>query len=118
MTLDDAPSEIYSAFFVEEEGTLSSFRGLREVIETQGFFSSLYTDRGSHYGHTDAAGGMVDKTRLTQVHRALQRLGITLIPAYSPEARGRSERAFRTLQDRLPKELALAGIREMAAANR
>jgi transposase len=118
VTLDDATSEIYSAFFVEEEGTLSSFRGLREVIETQGLFSSLYTDRGSHYWHTDEAGNRVNKTRLTQVHRAVQQLGVTLIPAYSPEARGRSERAFRTLQDRLPKELALAGITEMAAANR
>lgn len=118
VTLDDATSEIYSAFFVEEEGTMSSLQGLREVIETKGLFSSLYTDRGSHYWHTDEAGGTVDKTRLTEVHRALQQLGITLIPAYSPEARGRSERAFRTLQDRLPKELALAGITEMAAANR
>ena len=117
VTLDDATTEIYSAFFVEEEGTLSSFRGLREVIETKGLFSSLYTDRGSHYWLTEEAGGRVDKTRLTQVHRALQQLGITLIPAYSPEARGRSERVFRTLQDRLPKELALAGMTEMAAAN-
>jgi transposase len=117
VTLDDATSEIYSAFFVEEEGTRSSFRGLREVIEAQGLCSSLYTDRGSHYWYTEEAGGKVDKIRLTQVHRALQQLGITLIPAYSPEARGRSERAFRTLQDRLPKELALAGITDMAAAN-
>jgi transposase len=118
VTLDDATSAIYSAFFVEEEGTMSSLQGLREVIETQGLFSSLYTDRGSHYWHTDEAGGKVNKTRLTQVHRALRQLGVTRIPAYSPEARGRSERAFRTLQDRLPKELALAGITEMAAANR
>ena len=118
VTLEDATTEIYSAFFVEEEGTLSSFRGLREVMETKGLFSSLYTDRGSHYWYTDEAGAKVDKTRLTQGHRALQPLGITLIPAYSPEARGRSARVFRTLQDRLPKELALAGITEMAAANR
>ncbi len=117
VTMDDATSELYSAFFVEEEGTMSSFQGLREVIEARGLFSSLYTDRGTHYWYTEAAGGKVDKTRLTQVHRALQQLGITLIPAYSPEARGRSERVFRTLQDRLPKELALAGITEMAAAN-
>ena len=117
VTLDDATSTIYSAFFVEEEGTRSSLRGLREVIETQGLFSSLYTDRGSHYWHTNEAGGRVDKSRPTHVHRALQQLGITLIAAYSPEARGRSERAFRTLQDRLPKELALAGITGMAAAN-
>lgn len=117
VTMDDATSELSSAFFVEEEGTMSSFHGLREVIEAQGLFSSLYVDRGSHYWYTAEAGGKVDKTRLTQVHRALQQLGITLIAAYSPEARGRSERAFRTLQDRLPKELALAGITDMAAAN-
>ena len=118
VTLDDATSELYSAFFVEEEGTMSSFQGLREVVETRGLFSSLYTDRGSHYWYTEEAGGKVDTTRLTQVHRALQQLGTTLIPAYSPEARGRSERAFRTLQDRVPKELALAGITNMVAANR
>ena len=117
VTMDDATSELSSAFFVEEEGTMSSFQGLREVIETQGLFSSLYTDRGTHYWYTEAAGGKVDKTRLTQVHRALQQLGIPLIPAYSPEARGRSERVFRTLQDRLPNELALAGITDMPAAN-
>jgi transposase len=117
VTMDDATSELYSAFFVEEEGTMSSFQGLREVIERTGLFSSLYTDRGTHYWYTAEVGGKVDKTRLTQVHRALQQLGITLIPAYSPEARGRSERVFRTLQDRLPKELALAGITQMVAAN-
>ncbi len=106
VTMDDATSALYSAFFVEEEGTRSSLQGLREVIATKGLFSSLYTDRGAHYWYTEETGGTVNKTRLTQVHRALQQLGITLIPAYSPEARGRSERAFRTLQDRLPKELA------------
>ena len=119
VTLDDATTEIYSAFFVEEEGTLSSFRGLREVMATKGIFGPLYSDRGSHYWHTAAAaGGRVDKVWLTQVYRALQQIGITLIPAYSPEAQGRSERVFRILQDRLPKELALAGITEMTAANR
>jgi transposase len=117
VTMDDATSDLYSAFFVEEEGTMSSFQGLREVIEAKGLFSSLYTDRGTHYWYTEEAGGKVDKTRLTQVHRAVRQLGITLIPAYSPEARGRSERVFRTLQDRLPKELALAGITAMTAAN-
>ena len=117
VTLDDATSAIYSAFFVEEEGTLSSLRGLQEGMETKGLFSSLYTDRGSHYWHTDEAGGKVNKTRLTQVHRALQQLGITLIPAYAPEARGRSERAFRTLQDRLPKEMRLLQISSWQAGN-
>jgi hypothetical protein len=118
VTLDDATNEIYSAFFVEEEGTISSFQGVREVIEAKGLFSSLYTDRASHYWYTPEAGGKVDRANPTQFHRALQHLGIELIPAYSPEARGRSERVFKTLQDRLPKELKLAGITEREAANR
>jgi transposase len=118
ITLDDATSEIYSAFLVAEEGTMSSLRGLVEVIERHGLFMELYTDRGSHYFFTPEAGGKVSKTQLTQVGRALKQLGIGHIPAYSPEARGRCERAFRTLQDRLPKELALAGITTVEAANR
>jgi hypothetical protein len=118
MTMDDATSTIYSAFLVEEEGTASSFQGLLETFCGHGLPSSLYTDRGSHYFYTPKAGEKVDKERLTQVGRALQRLGIEHIPAYSPEARGRSERMFSTLQQRLPRELALAGIRDIQAANR
>jgi len=118
VTLDDATSAIYSAFLVEEEGTVSSLRGIGEVIERHGLFCELYTDRGSHYFHTPKAGEAVSKTVRTQVGRALAQLGIRHIAAYSPEARGRSERAFRTLQDRLPKELALAGIATIEAANR
>ena len=118
VTLDDATSAIYSAFLVEEEGTASSFLGLGQVIERHGLFYALYTDRGSHYFRTPEAGGKVDKGKLTQVGRALVQLGIEHIAAYSPEARGRSERAFRTLQDRLPKELRLAGISGVEAANR
>jgi transposase len=118
VTMDDATSTIYSAFLVEEEGTASSFRGLLEVFCAKGLPSSLYTDRGSHYFYTPKAGEAVDKDRRTQVGRALDRLGIEHIPAYSPEARGRSERMFGTLQDRLPKELARAGITTIAAANR
>ena len=118
VTLDDATSEIYSAFLVAEEGTASSFRGLAEVVAVHGLFCALYTDRGSHYFHTPAAGGKVSRTLLTQVGRALAQLGIEHIAAYSPEARGRSERAFRTLQDRLPKELRLAGISDAETANR
>ena len=117
VTFDDATSEIYSAFLVEEEGAASSFRGLIETIAERGLFCSLYTDRGSHYFHTPEAGGKVAAGPVTQVGRALAQLGIEHIAAYSPEARGRSERAFRTLQDRLPKELALAGIADLAAAN-
>ena len=96
VTMDDATNEHYSMFFVEEEGTLSSFQGVRDVIAERGLFCALYTDRGSHYWHTQEAGGKVDKVNLTQFGAALQRLGIDLIPAYSPEARGRSERAFST----------------------
>ena len=118
ITMDDATSEIHSAFLVDEEGSRSSFRGLVEVIERHGLFMELYTDRGSHYFHTPEAGGKVSRTRLTQVGRALKQLGIGHIAAYSPQARGRCERAFRTLQDRLPKEFELAGITTVLAANR
>ena len=118
VTMDDATSTITSAFVVEEEGTASSFRGLMETFCAKGLPSSLYSDRGSHYFVTLKAGEAVDKTRLTQVGRALRQLGIEHIPAYSPEARGRSERMFSTLQDRLPKELRLAGIADVEAANR
>ena len=118
VTMDDATNEHYSMFFVEEEGTASSLRGVREVIEARGLFSSLYTDRGSHYWHTPEAGGKVDKRNPTQFGRAMQQLGIEMIAAYSPEARGRSERMFSTHQARLPRELALMGITNMEAANR
>lgn len=118
VTLDDATSAIYSAFLVDEEGTASSFHGLREVVARHGLFCSLYTDRGSHYFFTPEAGGPVSKTVLTQVGRALKQLGVEHIPGYSPQARGRSERAFLTLQDRLPKEMKLAGITTVEAANR
>lgn len=118
VTMDDATSEVYSAFLVEEEGTASTFRALSEVFGAHGLPLSLYTDRGSHYFHTREAGGEVDRTRLTQVGRALDRLGVEHIAAYSPQARGRSERLFQTLQDRLPKEFALAGIATVEAANR
>ena len=118
VTLDDATGAIYSAVLVEEEGTASSFLSLAETIARRGLFRALYTDRGSHYFHTPKAGGKVDKARLTQVGRALSQLGITHIPSYSPEARGRMERVFGTLQGRLPPELRLAGIATVEAANR
>jgi len=118
VTLDDATSAIYSAFLVDEEGTMSSFAGVAEVITQFGLFNSLYTDRGTHYWHTAKVGGKVDLDHPTQFHRAMSQLGIEMIPAYSPEARGRCERVFGTLQARLPKELADAGITELAQANR
>ena len=117
-TMDDATSEHYSMFFVEEEGTASSFQGVHDVIETRGLFSSFYSDRGSHYWHTPEAGGKVDRDNPTQFGRALRHLGIEMIAAYSPEARGRSERAFGTHQGRLPNELAAAGIKDRETANR
>jgi hypothetical protein len=118
VTMDDATNEHYSMFMVPEEGTASSFRGVAEVIRAKGLCCSFYSDRGSHYWITPEAGGKVDKVNLTQFGRALQQLGIEMIAAYSPEARGRSERAFATHQERLPKELSLAGIHDLAAANR
>ncbi len=117
VTLDDATSAIYSAFLVDEEGTASTFRALADVFGEHGLPLSLYTDRGAHYFHTSVAGGEVDRSRLTQVGRALERLGVEHIAAYSPQARGRSERVFHTLQDRLVKELALAQISTIEAAN-
>jgi hypothetical protein len=118
VTMEDATSALYSAFLVDEEGTASSLRGVREVVAKHGLFCSLYTDRGSHYFETPEAGARVSKTVLTQFGRALKQLGIEHIAAYSPQARGRSERVFGTLQDRLPKEFALAGITTVEAANR
>lgn len=117
VTLDDATSRIVSALFVAQEGAMSSFLGLAETIAAHGLFGSLYTDRGSHYFLTPKLGGKVDKTRPTQVGRALAQLGIRHIPSYSPEARGRMERAFGTLQGRLPQALRVAGISTVAAAN-
>jgi len=116
--LDDATSEIYYAQLVEEESTGTVMAALREVIEQQGVFCALYSDRASHFFETPKAGGPVDPERVTQVGRALGELGIRLIPAYSPQARGRSERNFGTWQGRLPQELRLRGLRTVEAANR
>jgi transposase len=115
--LDDATSEIYYAQLVEEESTRTVMSGLREVIESRGLFCALYSDRGSHFFVTAKAGEKVDKHRLTQVGRALKELGVRMIPAYSPQARGRSERNFGTWQGRLPQELRLAGITTIEGAN-
>ena len=115
--MDDATSEIYYAQLVEAESTRSVMAALREVIETRGVFCTLYSDRAGHFFHTQKAGGKVDRTRPTQVGRALGELLIKTIAAYSPEARGRSERGFGTWQGRLPQELRLNGITDMAGAN-
>ena len=118
VTMDDATNEIYSMFFCEEEGTMSTFRGLSETIKAHGLPCSMYVDRGSHYFFTPKAGEKVDEARLTHVGRAMLQLGIEFIPAYSPQARGRSERMFGTLQQRLPQELRVHGIQDMPVANR
>ena len=118
MILDDATSEIYYAQLTEEESTLTVMAGLKEVIERKGVFCALYSDRGSHFWITPKAGGKIDPHRLTQVGRALRELGVQMIPAYSPQARGRSERNFGTWQGRLPQELRLRGIGTLEAANR
>jgi transposase len=115
--LDDATSEIYYAQLVEEESTMTVLRALREVIEQRGIFCALYSDRASHFFWTPRAGGKVDAGRPTQVGRALQEMNIRMIPAYSPQARGRSERGFRTWQGRLPQELRLQGIGTPEQAN-
>ena len=116
--LDDATSEIYYAQLVEEESTVTVMAGLREVVERKGVFCALYSDRGSHFWLTPKVGGKVDYHRRTQVGRALHELGVQMIPAYSPEARGRSERNFSTWQGRLPQELRLRELRTLEAANR
>jgi transposase len=115
--LDDATKEIYYAQLVEEESTRTVMTALRSVIERQGLFCALYSDRGSHFFVTPKAGEKVDKSRLTQVGRAMKELGVQMIPAYSPQARGRSERSFGTWQGRLPQELRLAGIGTVGPAN-
>ena len=116
--LDDATSETYYAQLVESESTRTVMAALREVIERRGRFCALYSDRASHFFDTPKAGGPVDLQRLTQVGRALKELGIQMIPAYSPQARGRGERRFGTWQGRLPQELRLAGITNLEEANR
>ena len=116
--LDDATSETYYGQLVEEESTRTVMAALKEVVEEKGRFCALYSDRASHFFETPKAGGPIDRGRLTQVGRALKELGIQMIPAYSPQARGRGERRFGTWQGRLPQELRLAGITTLEAANR
>src|ERR1039458_1552565 len=115
--LDDATSEIYYAQLVEEETTVTVMVALREVMERKGLFCTLYSDRGAHFWYTPRSGGKVDRERPTQVGRALKELGVQMIPSYSPQARGRSERSFATWQGRLPQELRLRAIRNLEAAN-
>jgi transposase len=116
--IDDATSEVYEAYLVQEEGTLTVLQGLKPLLEREGLFCSLYTDRAGHFFHTPKAGQAVDKSQLTQIGRALAQLGIEHIPSYSPQARGRMERFFGSWQARLPQELRLAGVQSLEQANR
>jgi transposase len=115
--LDDATSEIYYAQLVKEESTSTVMVALRSVIKREGLFCTLYSDRGAHFWYTPKSGGKVDRERPTQVGRALKELGVQMIPAYSPQARGRSERSFSTWQGRLPQELRLHDVGTLEAAN-
>ena len=114
---DDATSEVYDVQLVQEESTVTVMASLKRVVESRGLFCSLYSDRGSHMAWTPKAGGLVDREHPTQIARALKELGIDLILAYSPQARGRCERIFGTWQGRLPQELRLHGITTVEAAN-
>lgn len=116
--LDDATGEIYYAQLVEAESTATVMIAIRQVIEKEGVFCSLYSDRASHFWRTPKAGEPVDRQSLSQVGRALRELSIKLIPAYSPQARGRGERSFRTWQGRLPQELRIREIGDPEEANR
>jgi hypothetical protein len=116
--MDDATGEIYYAQLVDEESTRTVMAGLKKVISQKGIFCALYSDRASHFWLTPKAGEPVDRQALTQVGRALRELGIQMIPAYSPQARGRSERSFGTWQGRLPQELRIRGIKTVEEANR
>ena len=117
VTMDDATNQHYEMRFVPQEGTASSMAGMKAVLTEHGIPSSFYSDRGAHYWTTPKAGGKVDKRNPTQFGIAMRRLGVDMIAAYSPQARGRSERAFQTHQGRLPQELAAAKIQTMQQAN-
>jgi transposase len=116
--MDDANNDIYYAKLVNAEDTRECMHAFKHVIATYGLFCSIYSDRAGHFFHTPKAGGKVNLDNLTQVGQALFELGIQMIPAYSPEARGRSERLFGTWQNRLPKELKLHNIKTIPDANR
>jgi transposase len=116
VALDDADGRILYARFFPQEGTASTFAALESVVRNYGRFYELYTDRGSHFCHSERPGEVADEQH-GQVSQALRALGIHQILARSPQARGRSERAFGTIQGRLPQELRHNGITDYDAAN-
>jgi transposase len=115
--LDDATKRVLYAQLWPGETTAAIMTALRDVIAAHGLPMAVYTDRAHWAFNTPHAKGPIDRTQLTQVGRALHRLGIEHIAAYSPQARGRSERLNRTFQDRLVNELRVAQIDTLAAAN-
>jgi hypothetical protein len=117
ITMDDADGRILHGEFVREEGTVSTLTALEYVLRRHGRFCEFYHDCGSHFGHTSHAGAGPDEEQNGQVSRVLKTLGIRQIFARSPQARGRSERAFGTIQNRLPQELRLAGIKDYEQAD-
>src|SRR5881392_2238799 len=117
--VDDATKKLlYAELWEGGESVHAVMTALRGVLQRYGLPMALYTDRAHWAVHTPTSGAAPDRTKLTQVGRALKRLGIEHILGYSPQARGRSERVNRTLQDRLVNELRVAGIRTVTAANR
>jgi len=116
VALDDADGRILYARFFPQEGTASTFAALEAVLRNYGRFCELYTDRGSHFCQNGPAGKIAEEQN-GQVSQALRALGIHQILAYSPQARGRSERAFGTIQGRLPQELRHQCINDYATAN-
>lgn len=118
VALDDADGRILVARFFREEGVFSTLWALRYVLVRYGRFCEFYTDRGSHFCRTTRAAEGPDVDQGGQTSRVLKVLGIRQILARSPEARGRSERCFGTIQGRLPQELRLHGIATYEAANR
>jgi transposase len=118
IALDDADGRILYGRFFTQEGTASTFAALDGVLRRYGRFLELYTDRGSHFCRTAQGGQGPAEEQNGQVTRALHALGIGQILARSPQARGRSERAFGTIQGRLPQELRVNRITDYAAANR
>jgi hypothetical protein len=116
--VDDATKRVLYAQLWTSETAVAIMTAMRDVISTYGLPMAVYTDRAHWAFHTPQAKGRVDTTQLTQLGRALDRLGIEHIPAYSPQARGRSERLNRTFQDRLVNELRVAKVTTLVAANR
>jgi hypothetical protein len=117
--VDDATKQIlYGQLVPGGESVVAVMTALRTVLEQHGLPMALYTDRARWAAYTPTSGTNPDRSKLTQVGRALHRLGIEHILGYSPQARGRSERVNRTLQDRLVNELRVAGIHTVPGANR